>query len=380
MPSVPNRLIGVDGYTLHRADRPATSGLAKGHGGVAILAKRCHDVSVVPTPVTTSRARSNLEVLWTKVGVRRRRQLLFAAVYRHPTNTRQQVDADLDDFEMQLQHFLAQYPGATVVVAGDFNLCIKKQETHLGAQLTQILSNYDFHLANTTFATYRPAGTLLDIIATNRPDAVTRRGVTKCHYGTPHDFTRIALRHVSATVRRGAVTETRPISRIDDAEFNWSLLTSDWSDLHLADTPEGKWAAFLAVFTSLLDRAAPRRRVRLPPPGAPRITDETRDLLARRRALLGPGHSRADYKEVNRQCRAAIRRDHAAYFSDQLREAGPARMWTVLRPIIGSGKSASAAPPACTPDALNEYYVRVGPTTSASVPVPQTALRCSFRV
>ena len=183
---------------------------------------------------------------------------------------------------------------------------------------------------------------------------MTRRGVTRCHYGSPHDITRIALRHVSATGRRGAVIETRPISRIDDADFSWSLLTSDWSDVHSADSPESKWAAFLAVFTSLLNRVAPRRRVRLPPPGAPRITDATRDLLARRRTLLGSGHSRADCKEVNQQCRAAIRRDHAAYFTDQLQEAGPARMWAVLRPIIGTGRRTAATPPACTPDALNE--------------------------
>ncbi|XP_043200922.1 uncharacterized protein LOC122369881 [Amphibalanus amphitrite] len=275
---------------------------------------------------------------------------------------------------MQLQHLMAQHPGATVVVAGDFNLCIKKREPHLGAQLTQLLSTYGFHLANTTCATYRPAGTLLDIIATNRPDAVTRRGVTRCHYGSPHDFTRIVLRHVSAAGRRRAVTEARPISRIDDAEFNWLLSTSDWSDLHRAASPDGKWAAFLGTFTSLLDRVAPRRRVRLPPPGAPRITDATRDLLARRRALLGPGQNRADYRDVNRLCRAAIRRDHAAYYTDQLREAGPTRMWSVLRPVIGSGKGTAAAPPACTPDALNECYVRVGPTTAASVPAPQTAI------
>lgn len=100
---------------------------------------------------------------------------------------------------------------------------------------------------------------------------------------------------------------------------------------------------------------------------APRTTDATRALLARRRALLGP---RAEYTVVNRQCRAAIRRDHAAYYADQLREAGPARMWTVLRPVIGAGKSATAAAPACTPEALNAYYVSVGPTTAASVPAP----------
>ena len=288
-PLIPNRLLTVSGYTLHRVDRPASSRLAKGHGGVAILVRESFSVTVLPTPTTTSADRSNLEVIWAKIGAKQQRQFLFASVYRHPTNTRQQVEADLDDFEMQLQHLLTQYPGVTAVIAGDFNLCLIKNEPHLGARLIQLLADYGLLPANSTHATYRPAGTLLDIIATNRPSAVTRSGVTRCHYGTPHDFTRIALRHAAATRRKGRVAEIRPLSRIDDNDFNWSLSASDWSDMHQATSPDTKWEAFLSVFSPLLDGAAPVRRVRLPPPGAPRITDETRQLMVRRRALRSPG-------------------------------------------------------------------------------------------
>ena len=385
-PSIPNRLLTINGYSLHRADRPVSSGLANGHGGVAILARECYSVTVLPTPATTNTNRSNIEVVWAKVGVKKRRQIVFASVYRHPTNTRHQVEADLSDFESQLQYFLTQYPGATFVIAGDFNLCLIKNEPQLGGKLSEMLTNHNLHLANTTRPTYRPAGTLLDIIATNRPSSVTRKGVTRCHYGTPHDFTRIVLRHVTPTRRRGAVVETRSFSRINDASFNWTLSASDWSGVYLAESPEDKWMAFLAVFTPLLDSAAPCRRVRLPPPEAPHVTDGTRALLAQRRRLLATRHCRADYKQLNRQCQAAVRRDQAAYFADKLREAGPSKMWSVLRPIIGSGKETTAAP-ACTPDALNAYYVTVGPNTAASVPSPTAPLpviiprvmTCAFR-
>ena len=81
-------------------------------------------------------------------------------------------------------------------------------------------------------------------------------------------------------------------------------------------------------------------------------------------------------------------RDQAEYYADQLREAGPSKMWTVLRPVIGAKRSDSSAAPNCTADALNAYYVSVGPTTAASVPAPQTALplivprvlSCAFRL
>ena len=89
---------------------------------MAILARESFSVTVLPTPTTTSADRSTLEVIWAKIGAKQQRQFLFASVYRHPTNTRQQVEADLDDFEMQLQHLLTQYPGVTAVIAGDFKL------------------------------------------------------------------------------------------------------------------------------------------------------------------------------------------------------------------------------------------------------------------
>ena len=52
----------------------------------------------------------------------------------------------------------------------------------------------------------------------------------------------------------------------------------------------------------------------------------------------------------------------------ELNKAGPGKVWQVLRPIIGSKKE--TAIPNVTPDALNDYYVSIGPTTAASVPQP----------
>ena len=133
-PSVPNRLINIDGYVIHRKDRPTSSRLAKGHGGVAVIVKSVYEVTVLPTPSTITSAESNLEIIWVKINVKLSRQLIIASIYRHPTNTQRQIEADLDDFEMQLQHILTQYPGATVIIAGDLNLCIKRNEPRLGAR------------------------------------------------------------------------------------------------------------------------------------------------------------------------------------------------------------------------------------------------------
>ena len=77
--NVPTRLLTVSGYQLHRCDRPRTSRLAKGHGGVALLSRDAYDVTVLPTPAADNG--SNLEALWTTVRTSRHRQLLVGSFY-----------------------------------------------------------------------------------------------------------------------------------------------------------------------------------------------------------------------------------------------------------------------------------------------------------
>ena len=163
-------------------------------------------------------------------------------------------------------------------------------------------------IANTLHPTYRPASSLLDILATSRHDLVTRAGVTRCHYGTPHDYTRLALRLTDGRVGEGLVSWRRSLARVDTGCFNRQLLNADWSSVYTSAGPERKWSSFIETFKQLLDDVAPERRVVHRSTGAPPMSDNTRHLLALRRTALSAGHHQ-DYKELNRLSRAAIRAD-----------------------------------------------------------------------
>ena len=164
-PNVLNRLLNIDGYRLYRCDRSDTRGLAKGHGGVAILIRDMYHVEVLKTPVTGVR-NSKLEVIWAKVNVGKCRGILFASVYRVPTNTSTQVNADLEDLECQVQYMFANHAGAMLVIAGDLNCCqFKSAADSPGQRLRRLLTTYGMTVSNIRHPTYRPAGTLLDIVA-----------------------------------------------------------------------------------------------------------------------------------------------------------------------------------------------------------------------
>ena len=386
-PNVPARLLSVTGYALYRRDRPAELNLPRGKGGVAVLVRDELNSELIPTPVTGV-ASSNLEILWVRVHTGKNQSLLVASAYRLPTNSVQQLSVDLDDLECQIQFMLARFPRATVVITGDFNNCLlRARQARSPCALSSLFSTYGLHFTNVSHPTYRPAASLLDVIATNRRDLVRRAGVTRYHYGGPHDFTRVLLTQeahsVSAT---GSVVYRRSMSRVDFPAFNLQLYTADWLPIYSAPTTDTKWDRFQRILTAQLDTVAPLRRVRERRPVAVPVTPETQQLLRDRRAALRSG-DRDEYKRVNRQCRAAVRADSRARYEGELARGGRAALWRVLRPVIGR-KQQQCAVPNITPDALNDYYATVGPRTAASVPAPAVpvttllprVLTCSFRV
>ena len=210
-------------------------------------------------------------------------------------------------------------------------------------------------MTNCTRATYRPSGSLLDVIATNRPDLVSRSGVTRCHYGSPHDFSRVILAYPPAetAAARHKYLYLRPTNRIDQTAFNEQLFSADWTDVFNSEETSQKWLAFRHAFLFQLNIVAPFRRACVRELRAPPVTAETRRLIRSRRAALDSGQ-RADYLRVNRLCRAAIRRDCVSLYASEIRQRGHGGLWRVLKPVIGR-KQQQCTVPNVTADPLNDY-------------------------
>ena len=372
----------MDGYQLFRRDRPATSRLPRGRGGVAVLVRDCLRVQVVDVP--SSGATSNLEVIWTVISNTNSRLLTLCSFYRHPTQTVSQLCADLDDLEHQIQYVTSVFPG-TIVLAGDHNLNQLKRQCVHAQRFANLLKTHQFCLCNASVPTYRPSNSVIDMIAIRPAESVLRSGVTHCFF-SPHNCSR-ALISVSKRRIEPICISTRCIVKLDLESFNRILSDCDWSSVLLSQSTSEKWLRFVRIITSLLDSAAPIRRIRLRNPRAPTVSGTTRALMGERRAALASG-DRDRYKRLNRETRAAIRRDNRDEIHRRITEAGRGSMWRCLRPVIGGGKSRSIAVPAVDCNVMNRHFVSVGPTTASTVKQPTRAvsvrlprvLTCSFCV
>ena len=73
----------------------------RGYGGVAFLVRDGFDVDKIPSPDNIA---SKLETLWIRVSIGHNRSVVLCSAYRPPSNTNNQLTADLDHLEEQFLH------------------------------------------------------------------------------------------------------------------------------------------------------------------------------------------------------------------------------------------------------------------------------------
>ena len=135
---MPNRLLVLPGYPIHRVDRPN----GRCYGGVAVAARE--DLSVTPLkPASVRPPDSSLGSIWTLLTTDRGRQLLLCSAYRPPRYTAAALDADFRDLELQLQGMVLSHPTATVLIYGDLNGdLLKNDPAPARTRLEMFLSEY----------------------------------------------------------------------------------------------------------------------------------------------------------------------------------------------------------------------------------------------
>ena len=369
-PATPNRLLTFPGYSIKRADR---SYAPLGYGGVAIVFREKFVHKPIRAPLPDNQV-CKLESLWSLFTWENSR-VIIASLYRPPRRTSAALEADFECLELQYQHVVINYPDCPVIIIGDLN-CDWLDDSSLSKRyLYDFVTKYSLYQL-ITVATYS-TGSSLDVVIINR-DISAKSGTRFCHF-SPHHFTR-AMLDLPRPRFRSRVIECRSFRHFDFHAFDSDLLATDWSGVFSAVNLTSAWAEFLKRFRPTVDRYAPVRAVTLRNPSAPPISDGTRSLLAdRSRALRQFGHGSDRYRDANRLARAAFRSDRRRHIGERVAAQGRGSVWRNARDIVGSKKGAVQVPPAVSSDAMNSFFVNVGPRVAADLesqgPLPVLPVR-----
>ena len=115
--ATPNRLVSIPGYQLFRQDR--SLGRKKSGGGIAVFVKDGMSVNILK--VTKNIANSNLESLWVRIKIDKKKAATLVCIYRPPSTNHFQIESDFNDLEDQLQQVIAASTCDRIIIAGDFN-------------------------------------------------------------------------------------------------------------------------------------------------------------------------------------------------------------------------------------------------------------------
>ena len=362
----PNRLISLPGYQVFRQDR--TLGRKKAGGGVAIYIRDSFQASRVAAPAPSGQ--SYTESIWLSVKLTKRRATSIGCIYRPPSTSATQVNADFDDIEEQLQAVIAAHPAQRIALTGDLN---SDAQTNPTAHRRLRELGERFGLCNVVHqATFLRGNvrSILDVVLLSRemcdvpPPPVPL--VETCHFVAHHR--RVAIQLPIPRVRAKPAYRTgRNWRDFDDQAFLNDVRHTDWhSIVRVGASCEQQWDAFSEAMTRLLDKHAPVRRYKVHNPSPPPVSQETLDLMCQRREALRDADTEA-YQLLNSQTKRAIRRDMRDDITRRVQSAPASRLFRQLEPVIAPRRGPPVPPVGLSATDLNEYFCSIGRTTRDTV-------------
>ena len=265
---------------------------------------------------------------------------------------------------------MQRHTPSTVIISGDFNA--DPETNPAGAnRLDQLAANFDLRMLaqQPTFYRREKASRLDNILVNSRAgnDLVAECEVERCPYTAHHHKVTARIKVPRHRQPRPTYRRLRDWSRMSLPLFHADLNAIYWSRaVPRSDPCEVQWDKFVGSVETILSRHAPVRSVKIRNPSPPPITDETRELIVRRRQAIAADDEET-YAALNAEVRRAIRSDYRSDIKRRVDEAPPSALWRQLRPVIAPKVSAPAQPERLTTDDLNRYFTSVGEETRQTV-------------
>ncbi|KAF0304574.1 putative histone-lysine N-methyltransferase PRDM7 [Amphibalanus amphitrite] len=225
----------------------------------------------------------------------------------------------------------------------------------------------------------RPAsGSLIDHVLVRQSDDITATRVEPCSW-SDHDLV-IAETTLQRERRRPAEVTIRSTRDLVPDALCLELLVSDWSAVYSATDPADKWKAWLAVWSPVIDRHMPEKKIRPRHSPAPWITENDelqtmmreRDLAdAERRAQPADEQAAQRYRLCRNRVKSAQISAKSDFFLTSYRRSRRTTWKDIRRFLISprAGASSASSSPSGPrwADRLNEYFASVGPSVAAAL-------------
>lgn len=371
--TISNDEVSIPGYNLFRKDR------SRHGGGVAIYTRDVFNIREKSQLVPVTMEAVCIEVIKPKA-----KPIIFTSIYRPP-------DSNID-FMVNLEDYLCKLDSEDkeLIVSGDLNcdLSLPNLQSH-SKRLIEILDLFQLkqYITEPTRIT-TDHESLLDIIASNRPDKVKNCGVI--HVGlSDHSLVYVCLK-ISVPKDKPKIIESRNFKNYNSSCFNEHLYSElnkiSWD----SNDPNFLWDRLKTIFDSVSDIYAPIRTRRVRSVYAPWLTTSIRhemnhrDYLKKKAVKTKSEYFNKAYKTQRNLVNNLIKSVKTEYCKNSIDQNmnNPKEMWRNINQVLG-GKGRCSKTTNITKikasngdiltdeneiaDAFNKYFTEIGPELSSQL-------------
>ena len=325
--------VEIDEYQMIRNDRNSFG------GGVALY---IHD----SVPFTLYDAIcSNLESLTIKLNIPYVRPILITAIYRPPGST-------VDLFPKLEELLKSLEPDDTeIIFMGDLNCDLFKTNDDDTKHIKKIYNMFKLRqMINQPTRVTGDTKTLIDHMATNRPDAVSHSGVIACGI-SDHDMVYLnrsmRLTHIK---RDPKIIETRKYNHFDSTAFLTDLKAAPFNEIsRFTNSPSEMWKIWKTLYLDILNKHAPVTKIKIKGNNLPYITSKVRRMIRQRDYLhkkaneTGSKYLRQAFLNIRDRVYQELRYLRNSYYSGKIDEHknDPKQTWKILKQALGRGNKSA---------------------------------------
>ena len=227
------------------------------------------------------------------------------------------------------------------IVAGDFNCDLLKPDQNNPKHIKRIYKTYGFRqVIEKPTRTTSNSKTLIDHIASNRPECVSESGVIPCGI-SDHDIVYLIRSMRVPRIKKEPKTITvRKCKRFDEKAYLSELNKLQFDKIrNLTEDPDEMWVIWKNWFLNVLKKHAPLSDVKIKGNNLPYITMDVRQMIGQRDYLkkmankIGSPILRQAFQQIRNKVQYRIRKLRADYYSKTMEQnkGNLRKTWKVLK-------------------------------------------------
>ena len=344
-----NHDLDIPSYTLVRADHPSDSK----RGGVCVYYKS--SLPIIVLNISTLSECIILELSFNN------KKLLFSTLYRSPSQSTEDFESFLENFEQVLLQMNNRDPFLTSVL-GDFNAKSSNwwsgdNTSHEGLQIDSLTSFYGLHqIISEPTHILNNTSSCIDLIFTSQPNLVSNSGVysslhNNCHHNIIYAKFNLKIEYPPPYERL-----VWNYSKADITSIQKSASQFNWENSFMYLTLDEKIDLFNSTLLNIFSNYCPSKTIACDDSEPPWLSDDIKTMIKEKdNAFIQYQRSSKNiletetFKEIVHTLTEQIEKAKINYYSnlsEQLNNplTGKKRYWTILKTLL-NGKKVPIIPP-----------------------------------